>query len=248
MLTASLIPCNGRLPTLLALVTTYLTAGGAWGASGVLCGCLVLCVGATLLSSRVLSATVLRGERSSFVLELPPYRMPRVGEVIVRSVVDRTLFVLGRAVVIAAPAGLVLWGMANRSVDGETLTVWIARGLQPVGRVLGLDGATLLAFLLALPAAEIFLPLLMMIYTGGTELLPVASMGALRELLTANGWTATTAVCAVIFLLFHWPCATTLLTLRREGGARIAWLGALVPTVIGALLCAAVALLTRLFI
>ncbi len=251
MLTNSMIPCNGRFPTLIALIGLFIvTAGGilaSLSAALTLIGGMLLCVIVTLGCSRLLSATLLRGEPSSFVLELPPYRMPRIGQVIVRSVLDRTLFVLGRAAAVAAPAGLVLWLLANINVGDVTLLAAVASALDPIGRALGMDGVILLAFVLSLPANEIFVPIMIMIYRSGTVLAPLGSMDSVRDILISQGWTTTTAVCVMLFLLFHWPCATTLWTIKKEGGGwRWALLGALIPTLVGVVLCLIVATLSRL--
>ena len=236
VLTNAFVPCNGRFPVLIALSTTFFvgTVSG-WRASLLAAICVtalvILGVGMTFVVTRLLSATLLRGHPSSFTLELPPYRRPQIGRVLVRSVLDRTLFVLGRAAMAAAPAGLAIWILAN-AVPGalELLTAL----LRPPGRLMGLDGETLLAFLLGLPANEIVLPILLMLYSGG-GVLPAA--GGLSALL-AHGWTAGTALCAAVFVLFHWPCATTLLTIRRETGAwRWVLLAAALPTAVGIVLC-----------
>lgn len=253
MLTNSFIPCNGRFPTLISLIGLFIvTSEGLWGtlaSTVVLTGGIVLCVIVTLLISRLLSATLLRGESTSFVLELPPYRPPRVGEVIVRSVLDRTLFVLGRAVAVAAPAGLLLWLLANITVGENTLLVAIASFLDPLGYLLGMDGTILLAFILCLPAGEIFVPILLMIYCSGSMLEPLGSLDRVHSILVSQGWTATTAVCVMLFLLFHWPCATTLLTIKKEsGGWRWLLIGFALPTIVGVLLCMTVSALSRLFI
>lgn len=251
MLTNSMIPCNGRFPTWLALVGLFMVSGGGMGASLssalIIVFGIVLCVAVTLLTSRLLSATLLRGTPSSFVLELPPYRMPQVGRVILRSVLDRTLLVLGRALVVAAPAGLALWLMANIRVEEATLLVMLSAFFDPLGRVLGMDGAILLAFILSLPANEIFLPIVLMIYRGGAVLEPLGNLQGVRDILVANGWNVSTAVCVMLFLLFHWPCATTLLSIKKEGGGwRWAMLGAIIPTMVGALLCLIVTGIARL--
>jgi ferrous iron transport protein B len=251
MLTNSMMPCNGRFPTLIALIGMFVvTSGGVWGSLGsaltIVCG-LLLCVGGTLLCSRLLSMTLLRGEASSFVLELPPYRIPRIGQVLVRSALDRTLFVLGRAVAVAAPAGLLLWLLANIYVGDMTLLAAASSFLDPVGRALGMDGVILLAFVLALPANEIFVPIIIMIYRAGAVLEPMGSIAGVRDILVAQGWTTTTAICVMLFLLFHWPCSTTIWTIKKEsGGWRWAILGVLLPTLVGAVLCFVVASLSRL--
>ena len=252
MLTNSMMPCNGRFPTLIALIALFVVTGsgilGSLGSALTLIGGIVLCVTVTLLCSRLLSVTLLRGEPSSFVLELPPYRMPRVGQVIVRSVLDRTLFVLGRAVAVAAPAGLILWVLANIYVGDASLLASIASSLDPIGKWLGMDGVILLAFILSLPANEIFVPIMIMIYRSGGVLEPLGSMEGVRDILVSQGWTTTTAICVMLFLLFHWPCATTLWTIKKEGGGwRWALLGALIPTLVGVLLCLIVAMVSRLF-
>lgn len=247
MLTNALVPCNGRFPTLITLIALFVVSGTAQGAL-VLSGGILLCVAVTLLMSRLLSATVLRGESSTFLLELPPYRPPRVGEVILRSVLDRTLLVLGRALCVAAPAGLVLWVLANLHLGEQTLLAALAALLDPIGYLLGMDGCILLAFILCLPASEIFLPIVLMIYRSGGSLEALGSLDNVKELLVAHGWTTARAVCVMLFLLFHWPCATTLITIRREGGGwRWALLGALLPTLLGALLCMVVAAVFRLW-
>lgn len=242
MLTTSMVPCNGRLPTLTTLVALFFVS--ATGLFSTLQSALwltlaiLVCVAMTLACSRLLSYCVFRGESSSFLLELPPYRMPRVGQVILRSVLDRTLLVLGRAVAVAAPAGLVLWGLANVSVGETTLLTWLSSGLDGIGKCMGMDGAILLAFVLSLPANELFLPILIMIYHSGGALEPLSSLQGLRTLLLEQGWTTVTAVSVTIFLLFHWPCATTLLTVKKESGSwRYALLSAALPTVFGAVLC-----------
>lgn len=250
MLTNAMIPCNGRFPTLIALISMFWigsteNAGMAIGA-GWLAALIVLSVIVTLACSLLLSKTVLRGASSSFVLELPPFRRPKFGEVLIRSVFDRTLFVLGRSLCVAAPAGIVVWIMANTACNGGTLLSEAARLLNPAGRLLGMDGAILLAFLLGLPANEIVLPLLMMIYQGGTSLMETPSFEMLKVLFAENGWTLGSAVCVTVFSLFHWPCSTTILTIRKETQSwKWTSLAILLPTAVGCLFCAAIALAGR---
>ena len=207
-------------------------------AAGLLTGAVLLGIAATLGVSRLLSATLLRGVPSAFALELPPYRRPQVGRILVRSVLDRTLFVLGRAAAVAAPAGLLLWLLARIPLGEGSLLAGCAGALDPLGRLMGMDGAILLAFVLGFPANEIVLPIALMIYLSSGTLPDAGDTAQLRQLLLANGWTPATAVSVMLFSLFHWPCSTTCLTIRRETGSlRWALLGAAVPTVLGAGLC-----------
>ena len=242
MLSCSLMPCNGRLPTLCTLISVLLvSAGGALG--GMLSAlylmlALLLCVGATFLTSALLSVSVLRGQPSSFLLELPPFRRPRVGQIVLRSVLDRTLRMLGRAVVFAAPAGAVLWLLVNVRVGGESPAALLVSVLDVPGRWLGMDGVILSAFVLALPANEIVMPVMLMLYRAQGTLEPLGSWDTVATLLWENGWTRATVVCVALFMLFHWPCATTLAAIRRESHSlRFALLGFLIPTLWGCLLC-----------
>ena len=224
MLTNSFVPCNGRFPTLTALITMFF-AGTAGGLISSLSSALLLTlfvllgIGASFASSWLLSRTVLKGLPSSFTLELPPYRRPQVGRILLRSLFDRTIFVLGRAACIAAPAGLLIWLMANTELEGISLLMHCCAFLDPLGRALGMDGVILAAFLLGLPANEIVLPLILMAYLSQGTILEFDSLTQLNELLTANGWTWITALCTMVFSLMHWPCSTTLLTIKKESGS-----------------------------
>lgn len=214
----------------------------------VLTGVILLGVAATLAASRLLSKTVLRGVPSSFTLELPPYRRPQVAQVLARSVFDRTLFVLGRAAAVAAPAGLVIWLMANITVADATLLTHCAAFLEPFARLLGLDGVILLAFILGLPANEIVLPLILMGYLSQGSLTEMQAGAQMRAVLVQNGWTWVTAACTMLFSLMHWPCSTTLMTIQKEAGkARWTLLAALLPTACGMAACCLLATLARLF-
>ena len=254
ILTNSLVPCNGRFPALLALIAMFfIGAVGGIGASllsALLLGvCLIVGIAATFLLTYFLSHTLLRGEASSFTLELPPFRRPQLGQVLLRSLLDRTCSILARAVVVAAPAGLLIWLLANITVGGAPILSHAAALLDPLGWLLGMDGVILLAFILGLPANEIVLPLAIMLYTAAGSPVEMESVGEMRTLLVANGWTPLTAVCVTVFFLFHWPCSTTLLTVRRETGKwRYAALAAALPTALGMLLCMAIAAIGRLFL
>lgn len=253
ILTNNFVPCNGRFPTLIAILSMFFVCNGGT-LTGSLFSALLLTltilVGIlmTFLSSFLLSKTVLKGVPSSFTLELPPYRRPQIGKVLIRSVFDRTIFVLGRAAAVAAPAGLLIWCMANITVGGTTLLMRGAAFLDPFAKAIGLDGVILFAFILGMPANEIVLPIMLMAYLSTGSLLDYGSLAALKEILTANGWTWLTAVCTMIFMLMHWPCTTTLWTIKKEsGGLRWTLLAAALPTALGILLCFIVASTARAF-
>lgn len=243
MITNNFVPCNGRFPMLIAMISIFFAgaAGGAFASllsALMLTGFILLGIFATFAVSKLLSVTVLKGVPSSFTLELPPYRRPQIGRVIVRSIFDRTLFVLGRAAAVAAPAGLLLWLLANMTVGGQSLLAHCAGFLDPFARLLGLDGVILTAFLLGLPANEIVLPIIIMSYLSQGSILELESLTELYELLSANGWTWVTAVSVMLFSLMHWPCSTTLITIRRETGSlKWAAVSFLIPTLTGFLLC-----------
>ena len=242
MLTSSLVPCNGKFPTLLALITLFLVGeGGSLVGAAALLGVLLLGVAATLGCTRLLTATVLKGTPSAFALELPPFRRPRVGQVVVRSLLDRTVFVLARAVAVAAPAGGVIWLLANITLGDTTILAHITGFLDPLGRLMGLDGVILTAFLLGWPANEIVMPVMLMAYLAQGSLVDFDQLTGVQALLEAHGWTMTTAVCTLLFTLFHWPCSTTCLTIWRESKS-IKWtlVAVAVPTLLGVGLCVVV--------
>ena len=246
MLTNSFAPCNGRFPLLIFLCSVFF-AGSAAGGSLLLTTVIAGSVLLTLAASRLLSATILKGVPSSFTLELPPYRRPRIGQVVVRSVLDRTLFVLGRAAAVAAPAGLLIWLCANVQVGGDSILNWCTGFLDPFARLLGLDGVILMAFLLGFPANEIVIPIIIMAYLSTGSLLEFDSLDALRQLLVDHGWTWLTAVCTMLFSLMHWPCSTTCLTIGKETkSAKWTLLSIAIPTGIGMAVCFLVASAARL--
>ncbi len=249
IITNSFVPCNGRFPTLIALITIFFAGAYAYAsatAAVILTGFILLGVVMTLIVSKLLSSSVLKGLPSSTALEMPPFRRPQIGRVIVRSVFDRTLFVLGRAVVTAAPAGLIIWLMANVRVNDASVLSYCTDFLDPFARIFGLDGVILTAFILALPANEILIPIIIMAYTASGSLTDYDSLDYLRELLTANGWTALTALNTMLFSLMHWPCATTLLTIKKETGS-LKWtlVSFLTPAVCGLAICFITATLYR---
>lgn len=253
ILTNNFVPCNGRFPILISIITMFFTVSFAEPMGSVLSalmllGVILLGVVMTFAISRILSGTVLKGVSSSFALELPPYRTPQVGKIIIRSIFDRTLFVLGRAAAVAAPAGIIIWLMANVHIGDMSIIGHLTGVFDPFARLIGLDGVILLAFILALPANEIVFPIIIMTYMSTGSLVEMENIMMLRQLLLANGWTWVTALCTMLFALFHFPCATTLWTVAKETRS-IKWTFAafLIPTIVGILVCFAVATVARVF-
>lgn len=252
ILTNNFVPCNGRFPMLISVITMFFIGASGGGSSFLaaffLTASIIFSIGVSMLLTRLLSKTVLKGLPSSYTLELPPYRTPQIGRVIVRSVFDRTLFVLGRAAAVAAPAGLIIWLAANISVNGASILSICAAALDPVGKIMGLDGAILLAFILGFPANETVIPIIIMTYAAAGTLSGAGSLSETLSLFAANGWSVRTAVCFIIFTLMHWPCSTTLLTIKKETGS-LKWtaLAFLLPTAAGVLLCIASNLIFMLF-
>ena len=237
ILTNSFAPCNGRFPLLIFLCSVFF-AGSAAGGALLLTGVIAASVGLTLLVSRMLSATVLRGEAVSFALELPPYRMPQVGRVIVRSVRDRTLFVLARAAAVAAPAGVLIWLLANVQIGNTAILSHITAFLDPAARVFGIDGVILLAFILGFPANELVMPLIVMGYLSSGTIASGVDFASFRALLLANGWTVQTALCTLVLTVAHAPCSTTCLTILRETrSAKWTLAAVLIPAGIGLAFC-----------
>lgn len=252
ILTNSLVPCNGRFPAIITLLTIFFVGTADGGSSLIaallLTGVILLGILATFGCTWLLSKTLLRGTPSAFTLELPPYRRPQIGRVIVRSMLDRSLFVLGRAVAVAAPAGLLIWLMANITVGGTSLLLHCSAFLDPFARLMGLDGVLLMAFILGFPANEIVIPIALMAYLAQGTLTDISSVTQMKEIFLTNGWTWLTAACAILFSLFHWPCSTTLMTIKKETGS-LKWtlLAALMPTTLGVLACMTLTALVRVF-
>jgi ferrous iron transport protein B len=239
---------------MIAIITMFFI-GGATGlfssvlSAAILSGVIVLGIVMTLVISKLLSVTILKGIPSSFTLELPPYRRPQIGKVIIRSIFDRTLFVLGRAAAIAAPAGMVIWLMANLSIGDVTLLSLCSGFLDPFATMIGLDGVILLAFILGFPANEIVVPIIIMAYMAEGKLLKIDDLSVLKELLVNNGWTWVTAVSTLLFSLMHWPCSTTCLTIRKETQSvkwtLVSWF---VPTITGFIVCFLFTTVARTFL
>jgi ferrous iron transport protein B len=251
-ITNNFVPCNGRFPTLIAIITMFFAAVVVGPFQSVvsalvLVGIILFGIVMTLFISKMLSKTMLKGVPSSFTLELPPYRKPQIGKIIVRSIFDRTLFVLGRAVMVAAPAGLVIWILANINVGDLSLLAHGAAFFDPFAQLIGLDGFILMAFILGFPANEIVVPIIIMSYMATGSMLELDSLDQLRELLVSHGWTWLTAICTMLFSLMHWPCSTTCLTIKKETQSwKWTAVSFLVPTVSGIVICFIVANAVRL--
>lgn len=243
ILTNSFMPCNGRFPTIIAIISMFFSASLSaavkpFFAAVILTLVIMLSVIVTFSASYLLSKTVLKGESSAFTLEMPPYRVPKIGSVLIRSVFDRTLFVLSRAVCVSAPIGLIIWLLANIKIGNAAIVSYISSFLDAPGKLLGLDGVILLAFLLGFPANEIVLPVALMCYTSQGVLMSAADTASVFEVLSGNGWTAVTGVCFILFSLMHFPCSTTVLTIYKETKS-LKWtaLSFLLPTVYGIVFC-----------
>lgn len=246
ILTNNFVPCNGRFPFLITIATIFI-AGAFAGGNGFLASILstfavivviIFGIFLTLVISKILSKTILKGMPSSMVLELPPYRKPQFGKILVRSIFDRTLFVLGRAISVAAPAGLIIWLMANVGINGQSLLSIIANFLNPFAKLMGLDGYILTAFILGIPANEIVLPIILMCYLKGGTLANIEDTIQIGQILIQNGWTMLTAMNVMLFTILHFPCATTLLTVKKETSSwKWTAISFLIPTVCGIVLC-----------
>lgn len=243
ILTNAFVPCNGRFPLLITIASIFIGGLGIHFGASILSTITVLFIVLlgiflTLAISKLLSKTVLKGIPSTFTLELPPYRKPQVGKILIRSIFDRTLFVLVRAIQVAAPAGIVIWVLANVNFSGISLLQYIANFLNPFANLMGLDGYILTAFILGIPANEIVLPILLMCYLKTSTLIDLEDSMEIGKILIENGWTILTAINMMIFTLLHFPCATTLLTINKETKS-IKWtiLSFLLPTLCGIVLC-----------
>lgn len=253
ILTNNFVFCNGRFPTLIALSMIFMgglsTGGNTIKATLIIIALVLVGIAVTLGVSYTLSKTLLKGVPSTFTLELPPYRLPQVGQVIVRSVLDRTIFVLMRAMIVAAPAGLIIWVMANIHIEGLSLIAHCANFLNPFATLIGLDGFILMAFILGLPANEIVLPILIMSYMATGAMLELDSLKDMGTLFINNGWTWVTALCTMLFSMLHFPCGTTLWTIAKETKS-VKWttLAFLIPTAVAIFVCFIVNQTVHLFI
>lgn len=243
ILTNNFVPCNGRFPFLITIATIFIGSLFVGPTSSLISTLFVLLlvlfgIFATFTISKFLSKTLLKGMPSSFILELPPYRKPQLGKILVRSLFDRTLFVLGRAISVAAPTGLIIWLFANINIADTSILTYIANFLNPFAKLLGFDGYILTAFILGFPANEIVLPIILMSYTAGSSLVNLEDTISIGKILVQNGWTLLTGLNVMIFSLFHFPCSTTLLTIKKETKSlKWTFLAFILPTACGIICC-----------
>lgn len=243
ILTNSFMPCNGRYPTMIAVITMFFIGSSRGIFSSVVCAfilmlILLLGIAMTFVTNIILSKTILKGDKVSFILELSDYRRVRIGKLIVSSIMDRTLFVLGRAIAVAAPAGILIYLITNIMVGNSSILEILSRVLEPLGNLMGIDGVIILAFMLGFPANEIVMPIMLMTYLGTGTLTDYDSLSSLKMILIDNGWTMCTAVCFLLFTLFHFPCSTTVLTVKKETDSWYwAGLSFIIPCLIGVILC-----------
>ncbi len=247
IITNSFVPCNGKFPTIIALISIFLAYQNSILSALILMAFIVLGVIMTFIASKLLSSTFFKGEQSSFILELPPYRKPQFTKVFIRSLFDRTIFVLGRAIIAAAPAGLLVWLLANIEIKDICILKHLSDFLDPLAVIFGLDGIILSAFILGIAANETVIPIMLMGYLSVGTPVEFTSLIQFKELLISNGWTVTTAICTLVFALFHWPCATTLMTVKKETGSiKYTLLSAILPTLFGLALCFAIATISKI--
>ncbi len=257
ILTNSFVPCNGRFPFLITIATIFFSGAIYSGETlkssliSTFIVFIVICIGIgfTFLVSYVLSKTILKGSTDCTLLELPPYRKPQIGKILVHSLVDRILFVLGRALSVAVPAGIILWILSNIHIADLSLLTYVANFFDPFARLMGLDGYILTAFILGLPANEIVLPIILMCYMQAGSLVDMSNIHSIFEILSNNGWTIVTAINVMLFSLLHFPCATTLLTIKKETKSwKWCFVSFILPTVIGIIMCMIVNLIFNIFI
>lgn len=253
ILTNNFVPCNGRFPTIISIISMFFV-GLSFGilnsifSAIFLTFVILLSVFMTFFISKILSKTILKGVSSNFTLELPPYRKPNILNTILRSFFDKTLYVLGRAIIVSIPAGIIIFLMANTFVNGESILFHTTNFLNPIAKLIGLDGVILMAFILGFPANEIVMPIALMAYLKNSSLIEIENLNTIKEILIQNGWTINTAICTILFCLFHWPCSTTCLTIKKETNS-FKWtiLSFLIPTFVGIILCGFITFIFNIF-
>ncbi len=250
ILTNSFIPCNGRFPSLIAIITMFLATGyfSSFKASIILMFIIIIAIFITLIISKLLSKIIYKNEESTFILEIPPFRKPNIKKVIVRSIFDKTLNILNRAICVAAPFGLIIWLCANIKVGNISILKHCTNILDPIGNIFGVDGTILMALILGFPANEIVIPIIIMSYMNTSSLTDYNNLLELKNLLINNGWNTITSICSLFLILFHFPCSTTILTIKKETNSKIlTFIAFLLPTITGLLICFIINTLYNLF-
>ena len=253
-ITNNFSPCNGRFPTLIAIISMFFVGSLPFAIQSISCAVILVAIILfsiiiSLLVSKILSTTIFKGNSTSFMLELPPYRRPQILKTIVHSLCDRTIFVLGRAVAVAIPAGIIIWLLANVYIDDKSLIIYCSEFFNPFAQLMGLDGVILLAFILGFPANEIVLPIAIMIYMSTGSITGYDSLLQLHTLLVDNGWTVVTALCTMLFSIMHFPCSTTCITIYKETKSlKCTFLAFIIPTLCGIVCCIFVNLISNIFI
>lgn len=254
ILTNNFSPCNGRFPTLIAIISIFLVgnlpvAMQSFSCAIILTGIILFSMVISFIVSKILSSTLLKGEPQPFILELPPFRKPQIFKTIVRSLFDRTIFILGRAIIVAAPAGAVIWLLANIDINGQSFIQLCTQLIDPFARFMGLDGVILFAFLLGFPANEIVLPIALMIYMSNGVMTEYDSLTQLQSVLSANHWTIITAICTMLFTIMHFPCSTACITIYKETKSlKYTLLAFAIPTICGMLCCILVNFIGNFFV
>ena len=242
IITNSFTPCNGRFPALISIISIFFILKNkilnSFVNVAIFASIIIISILITLIVSKILSKTFLKGEYSFFALELPPYRKPNFIKVIVRSIFDRTIRVLARAVVVSIPAGIIIWLLTNLSINSHSLIYYLTNIMNPFGLIIGLDGVILMSFILGFPANEIVIPVMLMIYLSNNTMLDINNMNEIKNILITNNWTIKTAICMLIFIVFHFPCSTTMLTIKKEtSSTKWTLLSFFIPLLIGVILC-----------
>ena len=254
IITNNFVPCNDRFPILITVSTIFVASifngfSASIVSTVVVLIVLIISISITLLISKLLSKTLLKGIASSFILELPPYRKPLLGKIIIKSTINKTLSILGRAILVATPAGLVIWILSNIGINEESLLTMLANFLDPLASLMGLDGYILTGFIIGMPANEIVIPVMLMAYTKATGLIDIESTAEIGNILYANGWTILTAINVMLFTIMHFPCSTTLLTIKKETNSfKWTFISFLIPTICGIIVCMTTTLIYNIFV
>lgn len=251
-ITNSLTPCNGKFPALFLLINIFIVTDSGFLSDNILgsfafCMIILISFASTYINSFFISKKLFKDSKTPFCLELPSYRKPDFRKIISHSIVNKVFKILSRAIIVSAPAGILIWCLTHIDINEKSLFFWLTQLLDPFGKLLGLDGTILSGFILGFPANEIIMPIIIMGYQAKETLTNFDSLFELKKLLTDNGWNILTAINTIILTLFHWPCSTAVLTIKKET-ASLKWtaISIVIPTATGFLLCFITNVLFRL--